>query len=202
MAKCPGCIEVICGSMFSGKTEELLRRVRRAQIAGQCVQLFKPRLDDRYDKREVVTHYGQVSAGAEIADGSRDLCQKLSPSASVIAIDEVQFFDDRIVDVCLYLAHKGRRVIVSGLDQDYRRAPFEPMPRLMALAEQVDKLRAVCSVCGELATHTQRLIEGKPARMDDPLILVGGIESYQARCRRCHKVAGRRMRKPYASLQV
>lgn len=201
MARNSGSIEVICGSMFSGKTEELLRRVRRAQIAGQCVQLFKPRLDDRYDKEQVVTHYGQASASAEIADGSQDLCRKLRPAMSVIAIDEVQFFDDKIVDVCLYLAREGKRVIVSGLDQDYRGDPFEPMPRLMALAEQVDKLRAICIVCGAPATRTQRLIDGKPARNDDPLILVGGVESYQARCRRCHRVTGKRMRKPYAFLK-
>ncbi len=187
--------------MFSGKTEELLRRVRRAQIAGQCVQLFKPRLDDRYDKTQVVTHYGQASAGAEIADGSKDLCRRIRSETSVIAIDEVQFFDDQVVDVCLYLAHKGKRVIASGLDQDYRGDPFEPMPRLIALAEQVDKLRAICSLCGAPASRTQRLIDGKPARIDDPLILVGGVESYQARCRRCHRVRGKRMRKPFAFLE-
>ncbi len=187
--------------MFSGKTEELLRRVRRAQIAGQTVQLFKPRLDDRYDEKQVVTHYGQTSTGAEIADGAQDLCRRLQSATSVIAIDEVQFFDACVVDVCLYLAHKGKRVIVSGLDLDYRGNPFEPMPQLMALAEQVVKLRAICSVCSAPASRTQRLIDGKPARVDDPLILVGGVESYQARCRQCHRVVGLRRRKPFAFLE-
>lgn len=192
-----GTIEVICGSMFSGKTEELLRRVRRAQIARQSVQIFKPRLDDRYGVQQIATHYGQVGAPAVVADGSADLLRQVEDAVRVIAVDEVQFFDDRIVDVCIYLAHIGKRVIVSGLDQDYRGNPFEPMPQLMALAVQVDKMRAICTRCGAPASRTQRLIDGKPARMDDPLILVGGVESYEARCEQCHRVSGKRIYRPF-----
>lgn len=182
-----GSIEVICGSMFSGKTEELIRRVKRAQIARKRVQVFKPAIDLRYSLEEVASHDGvraraiPVSSAAEIAD-------QLDPDAQVIAIDEVQFFDDGIVALCERLAGDGKRVIVAGLDQDFRGEPFGPMPQLMAKAEAVDKLHAICVVCGATASRTQRLINGRPASYHDPVILVGASETYEARCRQCHQV--------------
>lgn len=197
MAKRVGSIEVIAGSMFSGKTEELLRRVRRAEIANQTVQLFKPSIDRRYDQKRVVTHDGTGGTEAWIARDARDLFAQIDWDVVVIAIDEAQFFDDAIVDVCRYLAHKGKRVLISGLDQDYRGNPFEPMPTLMALAERVTKLYAICQRCGRRASRTQRLIDGEPAGMNDPLILVGGVESYEARCGACHRVKGKRVQKPF-----
>ncbi|MGC8877874.1 MAG: thymidine kinase [Anaerolineae bacterium] len=182
-----GWIEVICGSMFSGKTEELIRRVKRAVIARQRVQVFKPLLDDRFSTERVSSHDGlqwdavAVSSAAEILDLVRD-------TTDVVAIDEAQFFDWVIVDVCEQLAQQGKRVIVAGLDMDFRGEPFGPMPVLMAQAETVDKLQAICAVCGAPASRTQRLINGVPANYDDPQILVGASEVYQARCRRCHEV--------------
>jgi thymidine kinase len=182
-----GWIEVICGSMFSGKTEELIRRVRRAVIARQQVQVFKPILDARYSAEKVSSHDGlhwdaiAVPAADAILDQVRD-------STDVVAIDEAQFFDWAIVDVCERLAQRGKRVIVTGLDMDFRGEPFGPMPVLMAQAEMVDKLQAICAVCGAPASRTQRLINGVPANYDDPQILVGANEVYQARCRRCHEV--------------
>ncbi len=182
-----GWIEVICGSMFSGKTEELIRRVRRAVIARQQVQVFKPVVDNRFSTEQVSSHDGvhwdavAVNSAAEILDLVRD-------ATDVVAIDEAQFFDWAIVDVCEQLAQRGKRVIVAGLDMDFRGEPFGPMPVLMAQAEMVDKLQAICAVCGAPASRTQRLINGVPANYDDPQILVGASEVYQARCRRCHEV--------------
>lgn len=182
-----GWIEVICGSMFSGKTEELIRRVKRAVIARQRVQVFKPLLDNRFSTESVSSHDGlqwdavAVSSAAEILELVRDI-------TDVVAIDEAQFFDWAIVDVCEQLAQQGKRVIVAGLDMDFRGEPFGPMPVLMAQAETVDKLQAICAVCGAPASRTQRLINGVPANYDDPQILVGASEVYQARCRRCHEV--------------
>jgi thymidine kinase len=182
-----GWIEIICGSMFSGKTEELIRRVRRAVIARQQVQVFKPILDVRYSAEKVSSHDGlhwdaiAVPAADAILDQVRD-------STDVVAIDEAQFFDWAIVDVCEQLAQRGKRVIITGLDMDFRGEPFGPMPVLMAQAEMVDKLQAICAVCGAPASRTQRLINGMPANYDDPQILVGAHEVYQARCRRCHEV--------------
>lgn len=182
-----GWIEVICGSMFSGKTEELIRRVKRAVIARQKVQVFKPLLDNRFSTERVSSHDGlqwdavAVSSAAEILDLVRD-------TTDVVAIDEAQFFDWAVVDVCEQLAQQGKRVIVAGLDMDFRGEPFGPMPVLMAQAEMVDKLQAICAVCGAPASRTQRLINGVPANYDDPQILVGASEVYQARCRRCHEV--------------
>jgi thymidine kinase len=182
-----GWVEVICGSMFSGKTEELIRRVRRAVIARQQVQVFKPMLDDRYSAEKVSSHDGlhwdavSVSSAVEILELVRD-------NTDVVAIDEVQFFDWTIAEVCEQLARRGKRVIVTGLDMDFRGEPFGPMPMLMAQAEMVDKLQAICAVCGAPASRTQRLVNGMPANYDDPQILVGAQEVYQARCRRCHEV--------------
>jgi len=182
-----GWIEVICGSMFSGKTEELIRRVRRAVIARQQVQVFKPILDARYSAEKVSSHDG-LHWDAIAVPAADAILDQVKDSTDVVAIDEAQFFDWAIVDVCERLAQRGKRVIVTGLDMDFRGEPFGPMPVLMAQAEMVDKLQAICAVCGAPASRTQRLINGVPANYDDPQILVGAHEVYQARCRRCHEV--------------
>ncbi len=185
-----GWIEVICGSMFSGKTEEFIRRVRRAQIARQKVQVFKPALDTRYHQTAIASHSGAREEAIAVRD-SADLRARLDPEATVIAIDEVQFFDPGIVDLCSELANAGKRVICAGLDMDFRGEPFGPVPTLLAIAEQVDKLQAICAVCGGPASRSQRLINGEPAYEDDPVVLVGADEVYQARCRGCHVVRRR-----------
>jgi len=185
-----GHIELICGSMFSGKTEELLRRMRRAQIARKQMQVFKPLIDHRYGIERVASHTGIAWESVQAVTTADELLALVAPDTEVVAIDEVQFFDWRIAEVCEALADSGRRVIAAGLDQDFRGEPFGPMPLLMALAENVDKLTAICVVCGAPATRTQRLIDNAPARYDDPVILVGGSESYEARCRTCHDVPG------------
>ena len=186
-----GAIELICGSMFSGKTEELLRRIRRAEIARKRVQIFKPRIDHRYGIERVTSHNGVARDDVLVVDSAADIAVQLANATEVIAIDEVQFFDWAIADICTNLADRGHRVIAAGLDQDFRGEPFGPMPLLMALAEQVYKLNAICVCCGAAASRTQRLIDGRPARYDDPIILVGGSESYEARCRGCHQVPGK-----------
>jgi thymidine kinase len=182
-----GWIEVVCGSMFSGKTEELIRRVRRAQIARQKVQVFKPAMDTRYAKRKVTSHNG-IQAEAVPVEGTTRLRELIEPDTTVVALDEAQFFDDSVVALCDELANQGTRVIVAGLDMDFRGEPFGPMPALMARAERVSKLQAICVVCGGPASRTQRLINGQPAAYDDPVILVGASEVYEARCRGCHVV--------------
>lgn len=182
-----GWIEVICGSMFSGKTEELIRRVRRAQIARQRVQVFKHSLDARYAQREVASHDGMQLEAIPVENSDR-LRALIAPDTTVVAIDEGQFFDEGLVALCEELADRGLRVIVAGLDMDFRGEPFGPMPQLMARAERVDKLQAICVVCGGPASRTQRLINGQPAAYDDPVIMVGAQEVYQARCRGCHQV--------------
>lgn len=182
-----GHIELICGSMFSGKTEELIRRLRRAVIARQQVQTFKPAIDQRYHVERVTSHNG-VDFQAQPVASSADILSALDPQTTVVAIDEVQFFDDGIIDVCEQLADRGMRVICAGLDMDFRGVPFGPIPALIARAEEVDKLHAICVVCGEEASRTQRLIEGRPAAFDDPVVLVGASEVYEARCRACHEV--------------
>jgi len=186
-----GWIEIICGSMFSGKTEELLRRIRRAEIARRKILVFKPQIDNRFGREQVASHVGKARTEATPVTSAREILDLIRPDTEVVAIDEVQFFDWTIADVCGILANAGIRVIAAGLDQDFRGEPFGPMPLLMALAEQVDKLQAICVVCGAPASRTQRLIDGRPARYDDPIILVGGSESYEARCRRCHEVPGK-----------
>lgn len=182
-----GWIEVICGSMFSGKTEELIRRLRRAQIAKQNIQVFKPAMDTRYAKREVTSHNG-VQIEATPVEDTAQLRTMLKPETTVVAVDEAQFFDDEIVPFCEEMAEQGLRVIVAGLDVDFRGAPFGPMPQFLAKAEQVDKLQAICVKCGGPASRTQRLINGRPAAYDDPIIMVGASEVYEARCRGCHEV--------------
>jgi thymidine kinase len=185
-----GWIEVICGSMFSGKTEELIRRVRRAEIARQPVQVFKPKLDDRYSFSQVASHDGGQRE-AEVVERAAEILEKLRPDTTVVAIDEAQFFDWSVADVARLLADRGLRVVITGLDLDFRGEPFGPMPLLMAEAEMVDKLHAICVVCGAPASRTQRLINGQPARYTDPVILVGASEVYEARCREHHEVPGR-----------
>ncbi len=186
-----GWIELICGSMFSGKTEELLRRVRRAEIARKKLQMFKPQVDNRYGLERVASHNGVVREDVTVVVNAREILQKLDDNTDVVAIDEVQFFDWQIADLCSKLADNGKRVIVAGLDTDFRGEPFGPMPLLMSLAEDVTKLHAICVVCSAPASRTQRLIDGQPTRYDDPIIFVGGSESYEARCRQCHQVPGK-----------
>ena len=183
-----GRIEVICGSMFCGKTEELIRRVRRAIIARQTIRVFKPRIDDRYGIQNITSHTGQ-SVEAIPVESSGDILKLADGGATVIAIDEAQFFDMGLVDVVQRLVDENPlRIIIAGLDTDFRGEPFGPMPQLLSIAEEVIKLRAICVVCGEDASRTQRLVDGKPAAYDDPLILVGAQESYEARCRNHHIV--------------
>jgi thymidine kinase len=186
-----GWIELICGSMFSGKSEELIRRVRRATYAKQKVQVFKPMIDNRYSEESVVSHNGTAEL-AESVGRSVEILKSVLPETEVVAIDEVQFFDEDIIPVAQELADQGLRVIVAGLDQDFKGEPFGPVPKMMALAEHVTKLQAICMVCGSPASRTQRLINGKPASYDDPVILVGASESYEPRCRHCHEVPGKK----------
>lgn len=183
-----GRVEVICGSMFSGKTEELIRRLRRAGIARQKVQVFKPVIDDRYHTEKVTSHNG-LAFEAKPIKTAVDILTNLDPNTTVVAIDEVQFFDTAVVDICENLAQQGLRVICAGLDTDFRGEPFGPIPQLLARAETIDKLHAICVVCGEEASRTQRLINGRPAAYNDPVVLVGAAEVYEARCRHCHDVA-------------
>lgn len=185
-----GWIEVICGSMFSGKSEELIRRVKRARIARQRVAVIKHSFDDRFSSSQVVSHDGDKLEGAPISR-SIDIIPRIPIGTQVVAIDEAQFFDDALVDVCDVLASSGVRVIVAGLDTNFRGEPFGPMPALLALAEDVTKLSAICMKCGAPACRTQRLVNGKPAKFDDPVVLIGASEAYEARCRRCHEVPGK-----------
>ncbi len=179
-----GGVEIITGSMFSGKTEELIRRVKRARFARQRVQAFKPQIDDRYDAEKIVSHSASEEGSAKVlaavaVGSSASLLERVEADTDIVAIDEAQFFDRDIVEVAQTLADRGVRVIVAGLDQDYLGRPFHPMPELMAIAEEVTKVHAVCMVCGGEASRSQRLIE------DRGTVLVGGSESYEARCRAC-----------------
>jgi thymidine kinase len=180
-----GWLEVICGPMFSGKSEEMIRRLRRAEIAGQRVVIFKPRIDDRFDAADVVSHAG-LRMRAVPVDGVPELLGRAA-GHEVVGIDEVQFFEESVVGAALSLADRGARVVAAGLDQDYRRAPFGPMPALLAHAEFVDKLQAVCHRCGGPATTTQRLVDGRPAPYGGETVVVGAAEQYEARCRDCHE---------------
>ena len=176
--------------MFSGKSEELIRRVKRALIAKRTVQVFKPVIDDRYGVEVVRSHDGD-SFVARPVRSSAEIPGLIAPETTVIGIDEVQFFDHGIVDIVRSLVTNGRRVICAGLDLDFRGEPFGPVPTLLALAERVDKLEAICVVCGEPATRTQRIVNGVPAFYDEPIIVIGAQEAYEARCRTCHEVPRR-----------
>ena len=175
-----GWIEVICGSMFSGKSEELIRRLRRAIIAKQRVQIFKPRIDSRYADAEIVSHSEMRLPSLSVAS-SDELLEKLDHRTEVVGVDEAQFFDEGLADLAMSLADAGIRVIIAGLDQDFARRPFGPMPRLLALAEVVDKMHAVCVRCGAPAHYSQRIAGGSSQ------ILVGDADAYEARCRRCYE---------------
>lgn len=183
-----GWLEVIAGSMYAGKTEELLRRVRRIEFAKKNVIVFKPLIDDRYSMNEVVSHNKTKVESINIKTSEDVLKYIQKPYPYAVAFDEVQFMDEGIIEVCEHLANEGVRVICAGLDTDFRGEPFGVMPQLLARADCVTKLNAICQVCGGLATRTQRLIDGKPADYDDPVILVGAEEHYEARCRHCHQV--------------
>lgn len=182
-----GRIEVICGSMFCGKTEELIRRVRRAIIAGQKIKVFKPSLDHRYGIQNITSHTGQTIAALPVAS-SEDILEQANSDTTAAAIDEAQFFDEGLVQIAQTLADRNIRVIIAGLDLDFRGEPFGSMPHLMCIAEEVTKLHAICMICGQSASRTQRLVNGQPAGYDEPIILVGAQESYEARCRRHHIV--------------
>jgi len=182
-----GSIEVICGSMFSGKTDELIRRLVRATIAKQKVQVFKPAIDVRYESAKVASHTGSTFEATPI-EKAADIRKKLDKDTTVVGIDEAQFLDAEVVTVARKLAERSVRVLVAGLDTDFRGEPFGSMPALMAEAERVSKLHAICMTCGDEASRTQRLVNGKPARYDDPVVIVGASELYEARCRRHHEV--------------
>lgn len=182
-----GWLEVICGSMFAGKTEELIRRLKRLEYAKKTFYVFKPQIDNRYSETDVVSHNGQAIQAIAI-NNAHEALDFLTPDTAVVAFDEVQFFDETVIEVIELIAAKGVRVIAAGLDMDFRGEPFGIIPKLLAKAEFVTKLTAICTVCGEPATRTQRLINGQPANYHDPIVLVGAKESYEARCRHCHQV--------------
>jgi thymidine kinase len=202
-----GTLIVITGSMFAGKSEELIRQVRRALYARKKVQVFKSALDNRWDSAAIATHNG-VRFEAIPVSSSGDLERLVEPDTEVVAIEEIQFFDDGIVALCDRWANEGRTVIAAGLDQDFRGQPFGFMPILLALADEVIKLRAICARCGQPASKTQRLVDGRPASWDEPTILIGAAERYEARCRRCHKVlhaprnGHRRNKRPVSTPQI
>ncbi len=182
-----GKLTVVCGSMYAGKSEELIRLARRSLYAKKRVQVFKPSIDDRYHQTMVVSHMG-VQHEAETAKNVAELQIKVKKDTQVLLIEEVQFFDEKIVDFCVAMADRGVDVICAGLDQDFRRQPFGPMPKLLAAADEVIKLRAICMKCGAPASHTYRMVDGKPAHWDDPIVLIGATESYEARCRNCFEI--------------
>ncbi|MCD4817604.1 MAG: thymidine kinase [Candidatus Cloacimonetes bacterium] len=181
ISKHTGWIEVICGSMFSGKTEELIRRIHRAEFAKQKIQVFKPEIDKRYDEDHIVSHSSLKTPSVSIQKAD-DILRLVKPYTEIVAIDEVQFLDDKIVDICNILADKGKRVIIAGLDQDYLGKPFGPMPKLLCIAEYITKPLAICVKCGNPANRTQRLTHDKEK------VIVGATDIYEARCRNCHEV--------------
>ncbi len=186
-----GSVEVVTGSMFSGKTDELIRRLRRATIARQKVQVFKPAIDERYGLQQVTSHAGSAYQAIPVKSAA-DILPQLAEDTTVVGIDEAQFFDPDIVSIVQSLAERGIRVIVAGLDTNFRAEPFGSMPILMAIAEKVDKYQAICMVCGEAACRTQRLVDGRPAYFEDPVVIVGASEMYEARCRQHHEVPHRK----------
>lgn len=182
-----GWLEVISGCMFAGKTEELIRRINVLSYAKKNIIVFKPKIDNRYSDTEIVSHSG-VKVPCLVIEKAQEILNRIKSDTDVVAIDEVQFFDQEVVCVCEYLADKGIRVIVAGLDKDFRGEPFGIMPELLTRAEFVTKLTAVCTKCGAPATRTQRLVNGKPASFNDSIVLVGAVEHYEPRCRHCHEV--------------
>ncbi|HET9674662.1 MAG TPA: thymidine kinase [Gaiellaceae bacterium] len=180
-----GWLEVVCGPMFSGKSEELIRRLRRAEIAGQRVLIVKPRIDDRYDVAHVVSHAG-ARMRAVAVDGVHDALRR-AEGYDVVGVDEAQFFEPAIVEAVEQMVLAGKRVVAAGLDRDFRSEPFGPMPLLLCMAEFVDKLQAVCHRCGGAATRTQRLVDGEPAPFDGETIQIGALDSYEARCAACYQ---------------
>jgi len=182
-----GWIETISGCMFAGKTEELIRRIKVLEFAKKEIMVFKPKIDNRYSNTRVVSHAGSSVESFVISDAI-EILEMVKPTTQVVAIDEAQFFDDNICAVCNELADRGIRVMAAGLDTNFKGEPFGPMPLLITEAEFVTKLAAVCNKCGAPATRTQRIINGKPASYNDPIILVGASESYEARGRHCHEV--------------
>ncbi len=180
-----GQLEVISGPMFSGKSEELIRRLRRVGYARKSAILFKPAIDDRYSLDEVVSHEGQRMAARVVRDSSRIF--ELAAGHDVVGVDEAQFLDGSLADVCEAMVARGQRVVVAGLDLDYRRQPFGTMPVLLAMADETSKLKAVCHACGEPAGYTQRLVDGEPAPFSGETVLIGGTDSYEARCRACYQ---------------
>ena len=185
-----GWIEVICGPMFAGKSEELIRRIKRLEYAKKKVIVFKPLIDNRYSEDEVVSHNKRKTKCYNLAS-SKDVYKYITDDTYAVAFDEVQFMDEGIINVCQELADKGIRVICAGLDNDFKGEPFSIMPQLLCLAEYVTKLTAICNVCGCNATRTQRIVNGIPASYDDPIIIVGASEAYEPRCRHCHEVRGK-----------
>lgn len=185
-----GWIEVICGSMFAGKTEELIRRITRIKLAKRDVLVFKPVIDDRYSVSEVVSHSQRKVKSIAVNDSS-EIMAHIEKLPYAVAIDEAQFFDKNIINVAENLANLGVRVIVAGLDLDFRGEPFGVMPEFLARAEYITKLQAICQICGEPATRTQRIIDGQPAFYDEEIVLVSAQEKYEARCRKCHQVPHR-----------
>lgn len=183
----PGYLEIITGCMFAGKTEELIRRINTLQFANKKVEVFKPALDDRYGNESIVSHAGSKIKSHSI-NSPEEIYDYINECTEVVAIDEVQFFDESIIDICDDLALKGIRVMVAGLDMNFKGEPFGVIPTLLTHAEFVTKLTAVCTVCGSPATRSQRLVDGKPAAYDDPIVLIGASESYEARCRHHHEV--------------
>lgn len=182
-----GKLTIVCGSMYAGKSEELIRLARRSLYARKKVQVFKPSIDDRYHQTMVVSHMG-IQHEADTAKNVAELKAKIKKDNQVLLIEEVQFFDAKVVDLVVEMADRGMDVICAGLDQDFRRQPFGPMPQLMAVADEVIKLRAICMKCGNQASHTYRMVDGKPAHWDDPIVLIGATESYEARCRNCFEI--------------
>ncbi|MGN8643439.1 thymidine kinase [Catenibacterium mitsuokai] len=182
-----GWIEVICGCMFAGKTEELIRRINVLSYARKNILVFKPKIDDRYSTTEIASHAGSKVPCIVISE-AKEILNHVNYDTDVVAIDEVQFFDEDVVDICEYLADSGLRVMVAGLDKDFRGEPFGVLPDLLTRAEFVTKLTAVCAKCGAPATRTQRIINGKPASFNDPIVLVGAKEAYEPRCRHCHEI--------------
>ncbi|CDD91543.1 thymidine kinase [Coprobacillus sp. CAG:826] len=182
-----GWIEVITGPMFAGKSEELIRRIKRLEYAHKKTLVFKPKIDNRYSENEIVSH-SKIKTRSINIETAQDILKYVDCDTEAVVIDEVQFLDHEIVHVVEDLANRGIRVIVAGLDRDFRGEPFQNMPELLALAEDVTKLTAICMRCGAPATRTQRLVNGEPASYDDPIIIVGASESYEPRCRHCHEV--------------